>query len=241
VDEAQVIDAIRRFHQQALDAKSAVEGGHVAWRAATWSLAQWVQRGKKEVCGGSTKKFHKWLKDNRLDFLNPNDRSALLGLAANPTIAQPIIEKTTRTSWQRLWREEVQPEVERLCSPTKSGTKNGRPKRSTPVPPASPPGPSDEDLDGLFEGDNPRPPSPLDEPLQKDLVKILRQSLTWASQHRERNYLISTARWCRDQLESLLEGHEETDVPLEEYEGEAASSPAMGRGTAADGAPDVPF
>jgi hypothetical protein len=214
LDEAQVIDAIRRFHQQALDAKAQVEdakaqveGGLVTWRAATWPLAEWVQRGKKEVCGGSTKKFNKWLKDNRLDFLSPNDRAALVGIAAYPAISRPILEKTTRTSWQTLWREEIEPEVKRVCRPTNSGKKNGQPK------------------------DDPPPRSPLDEMLAQNLIKIAKRLRVSSSRHAKRGELIAGARQCFEELAALLD----------EYDGGLDSGPSMEWGTAVDAGAEVPF
>jgi hypothetical protein len=81
-DPAEVADAIRMFHKQALNTKSQVEDGLAGWREATWSLAEEFKRGRDRVCGRSTKAFHKWLNDNGLGatFLNANDRAALLGM-----------------------------------------------------------------------------------------------------------------------------------------------------------------
>jgi hypothetical protein len=213
-EKAKVADAIRTHHKRALDAKSQVEGGLTAYRTETWLLAVKYKSGKDVVCGGSTKKFHKWLKDNGLgtDVISANDRAALLGIAANPSIAKPILEKTTRMSWQLIWREEVQPEVERLCSHTNSHKKNGRPKGG-----------------GKTE-DAPPPRSPLDEMLAQNLVKIAKRLLAW-SRHTKRGDLIAAARQCFDELCALLD----------EYDGGLDAGPAMAWGTAADVGPDDPF
>jgi hypothetical protein len=199
-EKAKVVDAIRMFHQRALDAKSRVEDGLAGWRDATWWLAQALRRGK-QLCDGNTRAFHAWLTDNELgdDFINANDRAALLSIAANPDIAQRILKNTTRLSWQLIWRMEIQPT---LCRSTKGRGRNGRAKASD----------ANDDDDGSLT-DDPPPRSPLNEVLAKNLSRIGRQLLEWSSQHVERDDLIWAAGWGRDELAALLEEDEEQPAP----------------------------
>ena len=51
--------------------------------------------------------FRHWIADAELDFINHQDRAALISMADDLDLARIVLEETERTSWQHIWDQEM--------------------------------------------------------------------------------------------------------------------------------------
>jgi hypothetical protein len=61
--------------------------------------------------------FGRWIADNDLDGISPQDRAALINMAENAELARDVLLKTNRRSLRLVWENEIAP---RLCTATKT-------------------------------------------------------------------------------------------------------------------------
>jgi hypothetical protein len=66
-------------------------------------LAQALADGRKQFRADN--KFSEWLKKNRHDHVNHQDRAALINLASDLTLAREVLTKTERRSYRLIWEE----------------------------------------------------------------------------------------------------------------------------------------
>lgn len=59
-----------------------------------------------------------WLAENDLDVITKDDRMALINMAGHLTTSRQVLQETTRTSWQWIWREEIEPRVRHVTKTT---------------------------------------------------------------------------------------------------------------------------
>src|SRR5262245_24821921 len=52
------------------------------------------------------REFSRWLERNGLAKIDAHDRAALIGMAADLVTAREMLNKTQRTSWREIWRNE---------------------------------------------------------------------------------------------------------------------------------------
>jgi hypothetical protein len=80
---------------------------------------KWIERtlriasrlAEARACFKSNKEFSYWMVDAELERISPDDRVALLGMAAHAELARIVLSETTRWSWQWIWREEIEPRL----------------------------------------------------------------------------------------------------------------------------------
>ncbi len=89
--------------------------GHAAWVAGTLELIDALTEGRRAF--PSDVLFGRWLVDQELDVIGKDDRAALLNIGAHRDLAQHALEESGLVSYQRIWREYLQP---RLLNPTKA-------------------------------------------------------------------------------------------------------------------------
>jgi hypothetical protein len=80
-----------------------LEKGGAEWIEGSLELAAALLDGREAMPADIG--FSQWLKQNQLDFYNKNDRSALIGLASDLSLARQILGKTTSRSYQIIWHE----------------------------------------------------------------------------------------------------------------------------------------
>lgn len=104
---------IRAEKKAALDGLTKSDEGLVEWREHTLRLGECFLIGRQKHQNDNNA-FGEWLNANGLgdDFIDKNDRAALIGMATHRHIAKRVLETTKRRSWQLIWREEIAPEVE---------------------------------------------------------------------------------------------------------------------------------
>ena len=125
------------------EALDQVQRSHLDWVEGSLKLAGIFFRVRDKY--DSDNAFGKWFKENKSKFrngdriLNDHDRSALVGLGSDLTLAREVLEKETRTSYQHIWREvKGRFPVRRSCHLTRPKVdrqKPEKPKHNNPPQP----------------------------------------------------------------------------------------------------------
>jgi hypothetical protein len=151
---AQPPEAARSTEQLISDAKAAHFAARVSLEAEEGARASWCEHTLKlssslfvlrQLCQNNNKTFHRLLNDNGLgeDFINKDDRPALLNMAEHPDVAKEVLAATQSRSWQLIWREGIRPKVEEKgilnAKKTPSGPNRGGRPRKAPTPSDGPP------------------------------------------------------------------------------------------------------
>ena len=84
------------------------------WIEATLELAQALAEARK---GKSDQDFSRWLERNGFAEISKDDRAALLGMAKDLVVTRKVLEKTDRTSWQHIWKNDLQKRVRHVTNP----------------------------------------------------------------------------------------------------------------------------
>jgi hypothetical protein len=90
----------------------AEEDGRAAWRDNTMKLAKRLLSGR-ELHQNDNNAVGAGLNAGGLgeDLISHIDRAALINMAEHAEISERVLAKTTRRSWQHIWREEIVPGV----------------------------------------------------------------------------------------------------------------------------------
>jgi hypothetical protein len=108
----------------------------IKWIESTKELAGLLYEARKRF--PSNQKFSDWLEENRID-LSHQERAALIKLAEHAEVANGVLEFTRRTSWELVWRKEVQPLVEpKKAKPVLRAARNTEPVVAPEIAPAIP-------------------------------------------------------------------------------------------------------
>jgi hypothetical protein len=87
---------------------TAIDKNREDWVNRTMSLALHLKEAR-ETHSGDNNAFGKWLDENTKDAkkkLSKDDRAALLSMAQDPERSRKMLEKTSRTSYQHIWKQE---------------------------------------------------------------------------------------------------------------------------------------
>lgn len=102
-------DIIKLAHvlaDQIREAYQRIEHSHAQWIESTLELARLLAEARGQF--KSNREFAHWLVDNDLDMIGSDDRAALINMASNLSLARIVLEETQRSSWQWIWREEME-------------------------------------------------------------------------------------------------------------------------------------
>lgn len=115
--------------------------GRKLWIEGTLELINILNDARNRL--GSDQAFGTWLSDNGYgeDCIKRHNRSALLNMALDLDVTREVLEQTRRTSWQLIWREEIQP---RLPSPRQPADADGPEDTDGEAPDGQPEAPNDE-------------------------------------------------------------------------------------------------
>lgn len=81
--------------------------------------------------------FSVWLAEHELDFFNGHDRAALINMGDNMKLARIILQETTRTSYQYIWLEEMQPRLAYVSKMPPTSASPDQPAETAPPVPVS--------------------------------------------------------------------------------------------------------
>jgi hypothetical protein len=112
-----------------------------AWARVAGVKEQWVE-GTLELAVAITdardrfpsdRQFAQWLAENELDNFSRDDRAALIQMARHLDVARIVLQETQRTSYQWIWREEIEPRCRHVTKP-EAATAEPAPRRKAREP-----------------------------------------------------------------------------------------------------------
>lgn len=100
-------ERIRKACKTVLDSKE-------AWVETTIELAMAFAEARDRISGN--REYYTWIVQNELDIINRMDRHALISMARHIEISRIVLQETQRTSWQMVWKQEIQPRISSMTT-----------------------------------------------------------------------------------------------------------------------------